>query len=476
MFSNTKPGTRVPGSSRTISVAAAIGLISALLLAITAAPASASTKLEIGGQVTFADGAPASGVDVDLFEAASPWQRSDWLGSRSTGADGRYQFDAGSGCFIVVFIAPLGSSFDVNSADSYDQRYVCVDGSSNLGVNATLYGSGGGGEDPKTPPPTHPPTPTTAPPTTHPPTTAPPTTHPPLQPPPYLWDCRIFHIGVNWDDTFYVILRSGELPPDTEVILLDHDGVELERRPFSEAGSRGYNEYLLHSPYLQARQVSLQGKKTKPSTPKTCTFNQFSPVGLDLDGSGAVERISGEFAFDFDADGATEAVSEWFAPTEGILFDSRFAGPVTGEHLFGDQGGLYTDGYAKLARLDADADGEVAGAELDGLAIWTDANSNAIVDSGEVSTLAAIGVTALSTSHIDFVSEATLADGSTMVTEDLWFPAADAGASTNPMGRVAVLSAAGLGLLALAAVGARRRRGQLDAEIAALVDDQAATS
>ncbi|MEM7467683.1 MAG: hypothetical protein AAF387_12485, partial [Pseudomonadota bacterium] len=41
----------------------------ALLLAITAAPASASTKLEIGGQVTFADGAPASGVDVDLFEA-----------------------------------------------------------------------------------------------------------------------------------------------------------------------------------------------------------------------------------------------------------------------------------------------------------------------------------------------------------------------------------------------------------------------
>lgn len=101
-----------------------------------------------------------------------------------------------------------------------------------------------------------------------------------------------------------------------------------------------------------------------------------SPMALDVDGSGLFERVSTEVAFGLDADGEAETLTEWFAPTEGILIDTRIGDELTGADLFGDQGGPWADGYAKLARLDANADGWVDGAALERPALWIDANGN----------------------------------------------------------------------------------------------------
>ena len=53
-----------------------------------------------------------------------------------------------------------------------------------------------------------------------------------------------------------------------------------------------------------------------------------------------------------------------------------------------------------MAALDDDADGWLAGPELEGLAIWHDPNSNGIVEPGEVRPVAELGIVALSCAHV----------------------------------------------------------------------------
>jgi hypothetical protein len=155
-----------------------------------------------------------------------------------------------------------------------------------------------------------------------------------------------------------------------------------------------------------------------------CNYN--TPIALDLDRSGAVERIvDGEWHIDVTGNGDVKTLHEWFAPTEGILIDASVPvvdGVITGEHLFGDMGGTFADGFSKLGLRDANQDGVISGEELNGFAVWVDANSNAKVDAGEVLTLADVGVHSLIVKHDDnYQSFASLDDGSLMLMEDLWF-------------------------------------------------------
>ena len=153
-----------------------------------------------------------------------------------------------------------------------------------------------------------------------------------------------------------------------------------------------------------------------------CRYN--TPIALDLDHSGNIESIDVTLQMDLAGNGVKEEIHEWFTPEEGILIDTSVGivnGEVTGEHLFGDMGGKYLHGYEKLAVRDLDENGVVEGAELKGLAVWTDANSNGHLDDGELSHLADHGVLGLKTNHVDFVSSAVLKDGKDMVMEDLWF-------------------------------------------------------
>lgn len=147
-----------------------------------------------------------------------------------------------------------------------------------------------------------------------------------------------------------------------------------------------------------------------------------SPIALDIDQSGSVDRIQGEFRFDIDANGSAETLAEWFSPKEGILIANPVEGVVDGSDLFGNVAGQFKNGFEKLSVLDANKDRVISKQELNGLAIWVDENSNASLDSGELRTLESFGVMELSIDQTAFRSTALLDNGSTMLTEDLWFP------------------------------------------------------
>jgi hypothetical protein len=56
---------------------------------------------------------------------------------------------------------------------------------------------------------------------------------------------------------------------------------------------------------------------------------------------------------------------------------------------------FWRDGYQALASLDNNADGKLTGAELDGLALWNDRNSDGVSDAGEVTPASECGIEAI---------------------------------------------------------------------------------
>ncbi len=90
---------------------------------------------------------------------------------------------------------------------------------------------------------------------------------------------------------------------------------------------------------------------------------------------------------------------------------------------------FWENGYEAMRALDDNSDGKLSGAELTGLAIWRDVNSNGISDVGEVKSLAAWGIVELSCAYESedesdvFIASSkagvTVADGSTRATYDV---------------------------------------------------------
>jgi hypothetical protein len=221
----------------------------------------------------------------------------------------------------------------------------------------------------------------------------------------YLWNTKLSY-GLN-------------LPSGTVIEVVTTTGQELS---FQAIPGQTYREGVYF--YAFDRKNFKLRFRTNCGVSEYKPCKNYTPIALDLDRSGGVEHIAGTFYIDITGDGVIDQLQEWFAPTEGILINLDHGvtdGLISGHHLFGDQGGNFSDGYHKLGMHDDNADQYVTGDELDGLAIWTDVNSNARLDDGELSSLADHQIVALSTRHEDFVSEAILVDGSTVMMEDLWF-------------------------------------------------------
>ena len=180
-----------------------------------------------------------------------------------------------------------------------------------------------------------------------------------------------------------------------------------------------------------------------------CEFKKsFTPIALDLNGDGKIgvtgatssvdkdanAELGRTVEFDIDGDGDLDVI-EWYAGGDGILVDNtdgRAAEDMDGSRLFGDEGGKYGNGYEKLAALDADGSGAIEGAEADALALWMD-DGDAVVEAGELVSLADAGVASVSTQmRVEedgegrrfMRSEATMSDGSIVMTEDVHFAAA----------------------------------------------------
>jgi Ca2+-binding RTX toxin-like protein len=135
---------------------------------------------------------------------------------------------------------------------------------------------------------------------------------------------------------------------------------------------------------------------------KKKTFGLFSPIVLDLDGNGLELRSfkKSRASFDMNGDGASDNTG-WISNGDGFLvIDRNKDGKIdhASELSFGTEGTDATSGLGGLAALDSNGD-QVIDAK-DGrfkeLKIWVDANGDGVTDTGELKTLAEIGIKSIS--------------------------------------------------------------------------------
>ena len=161
----------------------------------------------------------------------------------------------------------------------------------------------------------------------------------------------------------------------------------------------------------------------------------ITPIVVPLrDGLSVADLEDRRASVAFDADGSgLKRRWTWITPEAGwLVCDPHKTGKVTsGLQLFGNVTFwcFWDNGYQALRSLDDNADGILSGKELDGLAIWHDANGNGVCEPGEVRPLSDYGIVALSCqcvrdeSRPDKImyapSGVTFADGSTRATFDI---------------------------------------------------------
>jgi len=115
-----------------------------------------------------------------------------------------------------------------------------------------------------------------------------------------------------------------------------------------------------------------------------------SPVVFSLERAGSLSSLLAEGSsvlFDLDGDGRAE-YWPWVRPGTALLvWDPEGRGEVrSGRQLFGSVTWwlFFRDGYEALSGLDDDGDGWLSGAELAGLGLWFDRNTNGLSEPGEV--------------------------------------------------------------------------------------------
>jgi hypothetical protein len=189
------------------------------------------------------------------------------------------------------------------------------------------------------------------------------------------------------------------------------------------------------------------------------------PIGVDLDGDGHVSFLAANAGATFDY-GAGRVATAWVAGNDGILVrDANHDGQVAASEMVFATSGSDLQG---LAVYDSNHDGvlNAQDAAFGEFAVWQDANSNGVVDKGEMVGLTTLGITSISLSSDGIGYSAaggdvsvvgtgsfTRADGSTGVLADAVFatgsltqqdPARAMSASNNNAALLGAIAAAGL--------------------------------
>lgn len=171
--------------------------------------------------------------------------------------------------------------------------------------------------------------------------------------------------------------------------------------------------------------VTALRKLPRPITPITVPLQDGLQPAAILDQNASVK---------FDADGSgLPGRWTWTTPKAAwLVIDTKGNGNITSAlQWFGSVTFwmFWDNGYQPLAALDDNHDGKLTGQELNGLALWHDANGNGVSEPGEVRSVASHNIVAIScmgTSHPDKSRCAawspdgvTFADGSRRPTYDL---------------------------------------------------------
>ena len=168
----------------------------------------------------------------------------------------------------------------------------------------------------------------------------------------------------------------------------------------ADAFERLVNKWELADPYRLA--VVKDIRREALEVPRAVT-----PIIFSLSALAPLESLlAPETVVRFDLDGTGREQSwPWVSPEASILvWDPEETVEVTsGRQLFGSVTWwlFFDDGYRAMDALDDNRDGELAGDELAGLGVWTDANSNGISDPGEVVPIGLAGIKAISCRQTD---------------------------------------------------------------------------
>ena len=158
------------------------------------------------------------------------------------------------------------------------------------------------------------------------------------------------------------------------------------------------------------------------------------PLTEDTDFAHLIDRHS-PAAFDFTGQGLILRAG-WPTPKAAwLVWDPQHRDRITsGFQLFGSATWVasWDNGYSPLGALDDNGDGRLTGPELDGLALWADADGDGISEPGEVVPVRQAGIAALRYDYAAMgpdgaVSPAgvTFADGRTAPTYDWTISSAD---------------------------------------------------
>jgi hypothetical protein len=119
------------------------------------------------------------------------------------------------------------------------------------------------------------------------------------------------------------------------------------------------------------------------------------PIGIDMDGDGQVSFVGAGAGASFDYGYGTVATA-WVANNDGILVrDANHDGQASANEVVFATSGSDLQG---LGVYDTNHDGQLSAADaaFGDFAVWQDANSNGVVDSGEMSSLMALGIASIS--------------------------------------------------------------------------------
>jgi hypothetical protein len=169
-----------------------------------------------------------------------------------------------------------------------------------------------------------------------------------------------------------------------------------------------------------------------------------SPLVLDLNGDGVQTLGIGQgVQFDLMNTGTAQSVG-WVDRHDGLLvMDLNHDGRInTGAELLGTStrladGTLARDGWQALAQYDANADGQINAqdAAFADLKVWVDADTDGVTDSGELKSLADVGVQSIGLHHdgsqtqqngnlLDGLATVQRTDGTTTTMTDAWLSTA----------------------------------------------------
>ena len=170
-----------------------------------------------------------------------------------------------------------------------------------------------------------------------------------------------------------------------------------------------------------------------------------SPLVVDLNDDGKIETVStkGNVFFDFDSNQKIEN-SGWIGKNEGFLVrDLNNNGKIdSGAEMFGNHtvlssGKTASNGFEALKNLDSNGNGkfDASDAAWSQVKVWRDANTNGVVDAGELMTLEDAGIQSIDLNYT-YQKEAdengnieiqqgslTKTDGTAGKISDVWFAA-----------------------------------------------------